>query len=247
MGWYIVEKGEAAGPFRGSEIRRWLKSGRLSADTYAAREGFDEWRPIAEQLHLAGEPDESTLEKPEADPEERSPEEEEKSEGKDPDLRRYQPQKEERIRSWAWCGVGLLYFLSFLCPTHKVDGIGVVNLELSWAWENISWSAIPLMIWPALAGVGTGILGFVAHGRVRGVLALMFYFAPLFLVLLVGGDGLSKIMESLNALPGLDLSDLDSATESIAESADVLSENGPSFLRGVLGVFAAMGEKTPMK
>ena len=240
MGWYIVEKGEAAGPFKESEVRRWLKSGKLSADAYATREGLDEWRPIAEQLHLAGEPDESTLEKSEADPEERSPEEEEKSEGKDPDLRRYQPQKEERIRSLAWCGVGLLYFLSFLCPTHKVDGIGVVNLELSWAWENISWSAIPLMIWPALAGVGVGVLGFVAHGRFRGVLALIFCFIPLGLVLMVGGDGLSKMMESLNALPGLDLSGLDSATESVAESADVLTEKGPIFLEGVLGLFAAM-------
>jgi len=240
MGWYIVEKGEAAGPFKESEIRRWLKSGKLSAEIYATREGLDEWRPIAEQLDLAGESDESTLEKPKIEPEEDSLEEEEKSVGKDPDLRRYQPRKEERIRSLAWCGVGLLYFLVFLCPTHKVDGIGVVNFELTWAKENISWSAIPLMTWPALAGVGMGVLGFAACGRIRGILALMFCFAPLGLVLLVGGDGLSKIMESLNALPGLDLSNLDSATESIAESADVLAEKGPSFLGGVLGVFAAM-------
>ena len=240
MGWYIVEKGEAVGPFRESEIRRWLKSGKLSADIYATREGLDEWRPIAEQLGLIGEPDESTLEKPKTEPEEDSPEEEEKPGNRDPDLRRYQPQKEERLRSMAWGVVGLLYLLAFLWPTHMVDGIGVVNLELSWANENISWSAVPLMIWPALAGGGRGVLGFVVHGRVRGILALMFCFAPLGLVLLVGGDGLSKIMESLNALPGLDLSDLDSVTESIAESADVLAEKGPSFLGGVLGVFAAM-------
>ena len=77
MGWYIVEKGEAAGPFKESEIRRWLKSGKLSAEIYATREGLDEWRPIIEQLDLAGEPEELTLEKPEAEPEEGSPEEEE--------------------------------------------------------------------------------------------------------------------------------------------------------------------------
>ena len=47
-------------------------------------------------------------------------------------------------------------------------------------------------------------------------------------------------MESFNALPGLDLTDFDSATESVVESADVLAEKGPSFLGGVLGVFAAM-------
>ncbi len=136
--------------------------------------------------------------------------------------------------------MGLLYVFAFLWPTHKVDGIGVVNLELSWAEENISWSVIPLMLWPALAGLVVGALGFMARGRVRVILGLVLCFVPLGLVLLVGGDGFSKIMESLNALPGLDLTDLDSATESVAESAEVLAEKGPSFLGGVLGVFAAM-------
>jgi hypothetical protein len=240
MGWYIVKKGKAAGPFKESEIRSWLKSGKLSVDTYATREGLDEWRPIAEQLKLIRKSAESMPEEMVTEPEERAAEEAEKSEDKDPDLRRYQPQKEERFRSMAWGAVGLLYFLVFLWPTHMVDGIGVVNLELSWANENISWSAIPLMLWPALAGLSVGTLGFMTRGRVRGILALVFCFAPLGLVLLVGGDGLSKIMGSLNALPGLDLTDLDSATESIAESAEVLAEKGPGFLGGVLGVFAAM-------
>ena len=238
MGWYIVEKGEPAGPFTESEIRRWLKSGRLSSDTYATCEGLDEWGPILEQLELVHESAESIPEI--AGPKKNASEEIKEPEDDDPDLRRYQPQKEEHIRSIAWGAVGLLYFLAFLWPTHKVDGIGVVNLELSWAKENISWSVIPLMLWPALAGLGVGALGLVARGRVRGILALMLCFVPLGLVLLVGGDGFSKIMESLNALPGLDLTDLDSVTESVAESAEVLAEKGPSFLGGVLGVFAAM-------
>ena len=238
MGWYIVEKGEAAGPFTESEIRRWLKSGKLTSDTYATCEGLDEWGPILEQLELVHESQESIPEI--AGPEKDASEEVKEPEDDDPDLRRYQPQKEERIRSIAWGAVGLLYFLAFLWPTHKVDGIGVVNLELSWAKENISWSVIPLMLWPALAGLGVGALGFVARGRIRGILALVLCFVPLGLVLLVGGDGFSKIMESLNALPGLDLTDLDTATESVAESAEILAEKGPSFLGGVLGVFAAM-------
>ena len=238
MGWYIVRNGESAGPFKESEIRRWLKSGKLSPDTYATCEGLNEWRPILEQLESFGESAESIPEK--AGPEKDASDEVKEPEDDDPDLRRYQPQKEERIRSMAWCAVGLLYFFAFLWPTHKVDGIGVVNLELSWAEENISWSVIPLMLWPALAGLVVGALGFMARGRIRGMLALMLCFVPLGLVLLVGGDGFSKIMESLNALPGLDLTDLDSATESVAESAEVLAEKGPSFLGGVLGVFAAM-------
>ena len=238
MGWYIVKNGESAGPFKESEIRRWLKSGKLSPDTYATCEGLNEWRPILEQLESFGESAESIPEK--AEPEKDASDEVKEPEDDDPDLRRYQPQKEERIRSMAWCAVGLLYFFAFLWPTHKVDGIGVVNLELSWAEENISWSVIPLMLWPALAGLVVGALGFMARGRIRGMLALMLCFVPLGLVLLVGGDGFSKIMESLNALPGLDLTDFDSATESVAESADVLAEKGPRFLGGVLGVFAAM-------
>ena len=238
MGWYIVEKGEAAGPFTELEIRRWLKSGKLSSDTYATCEGLDEWGPILEQLELVHESQESIPEI--AGPEKDASEEVKEPEDNDPDLRRYQPQKEERIRSITWGTVGLLYFLAFLWPTHKVDGIGIVNLELSWAKENISWSVIPLMLWPALAGLGVVALGFVARGRVRGMLALLLCFVPLGLALLVGGDGFSKIMESLNALPGLDLTDLDSATESVAESAEVLAEKGPSFLGGVLGVVAAM-------
>ena len=240
MGWYIVKKGEAAGPFEESEIRGWLESGKLSADTYATREGFDEWRPIAEQLELIPESAESIPEEMMAEPEEGVAEEVEKSDDKDPDLRRYQPQKEERLRSMTWGAVGFLYFLAFLWPTHMVDGIGVVNLELSWAQDNISWSVIPLMLWPGLAGLGVGVLGFMARGRVRGILALMFCFAPLGLVLVVGGDGFSKIMGSLNALPGLDLTDIDSVTETVVESSEVLAEKGPSFLKGVLGVFAAM-------
>ena len=59
MGWYIVEEGEAAGPFTELEIRRWLKSGKLTSDTYATCEGLDEWGPILEQLELVHESPES--------------------------------------------------------------------------------------------------------------------------------------------------------------------------------------------
>ena len=48
MDWFIVENGEAAGPFKESEIRRWLDSGKLTPETHANHEGMDEWKPLSE-------------------------------------------------------------------------------------------------------------------------------------------------------------------------------------------------------
>ena len=50
MDWYIVEDGEAAGPFKESEVRRWLGSGKLSPETHATHEGVNEWKPLSELL-----------------------------------------------------------------------------------------------------------------------------------------------------------------------------------------------------
>lgn len=41
--WYIDIQGKAEGPFTVEELRR---ERRLTPDTYAWREGFDEWKPI---------------------------------------------------------------------------------------------------------------------------------------------------------------------------------------------------------
>jgi len=240
MEWYIVEEGEATGPFKESEIRRWVKSGKLSTDTYAVREGLDEWRPIGEHLEEVQAPLELPPLLSVSGPEEDSIGEDSVSVDNDPDLRRYQPSKEERIRVSAWCFVGFLYILSFLCPTHMVDGVGIVNLELSWARENLSWSVIPFMLWPLFAGLALVALGLLTRGRSRGLLGLLLNILPLGLVLLVGGDGFSSVMATLNALPEFDFKDLESATESVSQSAHVLAEKYPAFLAGLIKVFASM-------
>ena len=240
MDWYIVEEGKATGPFNESEIRRWVKSGKLSTNTYAVREGLDEWRPIGEHLEKIQAP----LDQPPllsvSGPDEDSIVEDAVPEDKDPDLRRYQPSKEERIRVAAWCLVGLLYILSFLWPTHMVDGVGIVNLELGWARENLSWSVIPFMLWPLFAGLALVALGLLTRGRARGFLGLLLNILPLGLVLLVGGDGFSSVMDALNALPEFDFKNLESATESVSQSAHILAEKYPTFLAGVIKVFASM-------
>ena len=241
MDWYIVEEGEAAGPFKESEIRRWVRSGKLSDDTYAAREGLNEWRPIAEHFGkietLSDLPPSLSSPIPDEDSEEEIPA---SSADKDPDLRRYQPSKEEQIRMTAWSIVGLLYIISFLWPTHMADGIGIVNLELSWAQENLTWSVIPFMLWPLFAGLGLIGLGILTRGRLRGFLGLILSFLPLCLVLLIGGDGFSSVMETIKALPEFDFKDMDSAGRSVEQSANVLSDKYPTLLAGVIKIFASI-------
>ena len=50
MNIYLVQDGEAAGPFTESEVRRWLADGRLDPGTYATSDGLGEWKPITEIL-----------------------------------------------------------------------------------------------------------------------------------------------------------------------------------------------------
>ena len=241
MDWYIVEEGEAAGPFKESEIRRWVRAGKLSTDTYAAREGLDEWRPIAEHFgemeSLPDLPPSSTSTISDEDSEAEGPV---SSADKDPDLRRYQPSKEERIRMAAWSIVGLLYIISFFWPTHMADGMGIVNFELSWAQENLSWSIIPFMLWPLFAGLGLITLGILTRGRLRGFLGLILSILPVVLVLLIGGDGFSSVMGTINALPDFDFKDIDSAGKSVEQSANVLSDKYPMLLAGVIKIFASI-------
>ena len=104
MDWFIVENGEAAGPFKESEIRRWMDSGKLTPETHANHEGMDEWKPLSELMpDDAAEnlPPTFSVEEPSSVPE--VPAEVETSEtskevnGDQADLRRYQPAAEERI------------------------------------------------------------------------------------------------------------------------------------------------------
>ena len=241
MDWYIVEEGEAAGPFKESEIRRWVRAGKLSTDTYAAREGLDEWQPIAEHFgEMESLPDLPPSLSSTISDEDSEAERPVSSADKDPDLRRYQPSKEERIRMAAWSIVGLLYIISFFWPTHMTDGMGIVNFELSWAQENLSWSIIPFMLWPFFAGLGLIALGILTRGRLRGFLGLILSVLPMVLVLLLGGDGFSSLMETINALPEFDLKDMDSAGKSVEQSANVLSDKYPMLLAGVIKIFASI-------
>lgn len=239
MDWFIVENGEAAGPFKESEIRRWLDSGKLTPETHATHEGVNEWKPLSELI-----PDEAvenlpptfSVEEPSALS--AMPAEKDVSESSDEahddqaDLRRYQPAHEERIRSWAWTIVGAMYLLAFFWPTKLSDGMGVVNLQFAWAKEHLSWSAIPLMIWPAVAGLGAIALGWGLRGRWRAVLGAIFFVSPLILVFLVGGDGFVRMVEALGTLEGVDIND--------QESVNQATQKGKHFMGGILGVFAAM-------
>ena len=239
MDWFIVENGEAAGPFKESEIRRWLDSGKLTPETHATHEGVNEWKPLSELI-----PDEAvenlpptfSVEEPSALS--AMPAEKDVSESSDEahddqaDLRRYQPAHEERIRSWAWTIVGAMYLLAFFWPTKLSDGMGVVNLQFAWAKEHLSWSAIPLMIWPAVAGLGAIALGWGLRGRWRAVFGLIFFVSPLILVFLVGGDGFVRMVEALGTLEGVDIND--------QESVNQATQKGKHFMSGILGVFAAM-------
>jgi hypothetical protein len=126
----------------------------------------------------------------------------------------------------------LLYLLAFICPTETADGMRVVNLQFDWAKEHLTWAAIPLMIWPALAGFVVGATGFMLKGRVRGALAVMISMLPLVLVLLVGGAGFVNILEALSALDGIDL------TQEVGRSDAI--EKLFMGLRGLIEMGAAM-------
>ncbi|SVD45480.1 uncharacterized protein METZ01_LOCUS398334, partial [marine metagenome] len=47
---FLVQDGEASGPFAEAEVRDWLKSGKIPPDTYATSDGLDEWKPVGEVL-----------------------------------------------------------------------------------------------------------------------------------------------------------------------------------------------------
>ena len=239
MDWFIVENGEAAGPFKESEIRRWLDSGKLTPETHANHEGMDEWKPLselmpddaAENLPPTFSVEESSS-VPEVPAEVGTSESPKEVNGDQADLRRYQPAQEERIRSWAWMVVGAMYLIAFFWPTKLSDGMGVVNFQFAWAKEHLSWSAIPLMVWPAVAGLGAIALGWVLRGRWRAVLGGILCVSPLILVFLVGGDGFVRMVEALGTLEGVDISD--------QESVNQAAEKSKHFMTGILGVFAAM-------
>ena len=240
---FLVQDGEATGPFAEAEIRRRLKSGKLPPDTFATSEGLGEWKPVSEVLPELSEPSSNSSELPPTlpvaiidpalDPKIEQPVEPRDPNEDDPDVRRHTPEKEERFRSFAWLAVGLLYLFAFIWPTKLADGTGVVNLQFDWAKEHLTWAAIPLMIWPALAGFVLGVTGFVLKGRLRAAVAILISLLPLILVLLVGGAGFVTVMESFTQLSGgIDIMEEVGRTEAY--------EGVIKFLQGLAGVGAAM-------
>ena len=240
---FLVQDGEASGPFAEAEVRDWLKSGKIPPDTYATSDGLGEWKPVGEVLLEENEtstnpsrlPPELPAEiiDPKRDPDIEQPDEPRDPHENDPDVRRHAPEKEERIRSFAWLAVGLLYLLAFIWPTELIDGMGVVNLQFDWAKEHLTWAAIPLMIWPALAGFVLGVTGFMLKGSVRAAVAILISLMPFFLVLLVGGAGFVKVMEAFTQLSGgVDLTQEAGRSEA--------RDNAIGGLQGLVGVGAAM-------
>ena len=240
---FLVQDGEATGPFDEDEIRLWLKSGKLLPDTYATSQGLGEWKPVNEVLLEENEtstnpsrlPPElpAAIIEPAQDQNVEQPVEPRDPNEDDPDVRRHAPEKEERIRSFAWLAVGLLYLVAFIWPTELIDGVGVVNLQFDWAKEHLTWAAIPLMIWPALAGFVLGVAGFMLKGRVRGGVTILISLLPLMLVLLVGGAGFVKVMEAFTQLNGgVDLTQEAGRSEA--------RDNVIGGLQGLVGVGAAM-------
>jgi hypothetical protein len=240
---FLVQDGEPSGPFAEAEVRDWLKSGKIPPDTYATSDGLGEWKPVGEMLLEENEtstnPSRLPPELPDAiiepaqDQNIQQPVEPRDPNEDDPDVRRHAPEKEERIRSFAWLAVGLLYLLAFIWPTELVGGMGVVNLQFDWAQEHLTWAAIPLMIWPALAGFVLGVAGFMLKGRVRAAVAILISLMPLFLVLLVGGAGFVKVLEAFTQLSGgVDLTQEAGRSEA--------RDNAIGGLQGLVGVGAAM-------
>ena len=235
---YLVQDGKEAGPFSEEEVRAGLASGRYSLDTFATCEGMGEWKPLSEVLPGEPLPPKLTEDLPPelpAAPVSPSPTAAESPEDPnedEPDARRYPPDKEELYRSFVWLAVGLLFLLAFLWPTEMDGGWGVLNFHFAWANDNLTWSVIPLMVWPGVAGLVLGAAGFLLRGRLRGGLAVLISLLPVVLILIVGGDGVIKMMEAFSALEAADLSDKASRDEAIEESL-----NG---LRGLIGLGAAI-------
>mgnify|MGYP001181229408 CR=1 FL=1 len=248
MDWFIVENGEAAGPFKESEIRRWLDSGKLTPETHATHEGVDEWKPLSklmpddpvENLHPTFSVEEPSS-VPEIPAEVGTSESPKEVNGDQADLRRYQPAAEERIRSWAWTMVGAMYLIAFFWPTKLPDGMGVVNFQFAWAKEHLSWSAIPLMVWPAVAGLGAVVLGWVLRGRWRAVFGLFLFLSPVLLVFLVGADGFKKVFDAFGSLEGVGMSHDESSDQINRESGHFLSHLYHVLSSMALGVVLLVG------
>jgi hypothetical protein len=235
---YLVQNGKETGPFPEEDVRAGLESGQFSPDTFATCQGMDEWKPLSEVL--PGEPlppklaEELPPELPVA-PASPSPEPDEAPQDPhedEPDARRYTPDKEELYRSCAWLVVGLFFLLAFVWPTKLADGWGVLNFQFAWANNNLTWSVIPLMVWPGVAGLGMVAAGFLLRGRIRGVLAVLISLLPIVLILIVGGDGFIKMIEAFSALEAVDISDEASRNETIEKSF--------AGLRGLIGLGAAI-------
>ena len=43
MNIFLVQNGEATGPFPEADVRVWLADGTISSETFATVEGLDEW------------------------------------------------------------------------------------------------------------------------------------------------------------------------------------------------------------
>ena len=235
MNIFLVQNGEATGPFPEADVRVWLADGTISSETFATVEGLDEWKPLIEILPDQMPPalDDSPPQLPAAPLQEGEAEDEVDPNADEPDARRYEPEKEERLRSFAWVGVAVLFLMAFLWPTKIGDGYGVLNFQFEWANKNLGGASIPLMIWPGLAALIMGAAAFLLKGRLRAGLTVFISLIPLVLVLVVGGAGFANVMKGVTEVQQVDVTNVDAVKEA--------AEKSKSVLEGLAKVIAAGG------
>ena len=247
MNIFLVQNGEATGPFPEADVRVWLADGTISSETFATVEGLDEWKLLIEILPDQMPPalDDSPPQLPAAATaaplQEGEAVDEVDPNADEPDARRYEPEKEERLRSFAWVGVAVLFLMAFLWPTKIGDGYGVLNFQFEWASKNLGGSSIPLMIWPGLAALIMGAAAFLLKGRLRAGLAVFIALIPLVLVLVVGGAGFAEVMQGITEVQQVDVKNVDAAKEAAEKSKGVLKALGTVFGAGALLVIIGGG------
>ncbi len=196
---YIVVDGLPDGPHTSEALRKRLTKGDLPRDIHASREGDSDWVPLTE---LIGEVSATTEAKPAFSISNIS---------------------EKQLRSGAWIGLGILFLAAFIFPSPINDGWGVLNLKTGWVKEHLGWTPIPLMLWPATAGVATIALGLLLHGRVRAVAGLLLALLPLLLLLVLGGGVMVQALEMFTDLSETQMADLQDKDKMKGKMASLLA------------------------
>jgi hypothetical protein len=215
---FIVVDGQPDGPYDAEALRARLASGDFPRDIRASREGDDQWMPLTE---LIGEAPVATS-------------------------KSGPPISEAKLRTGAWIALGALFLVAFLFPTPLNEGWGIVNLQTGWVNEHLGWTPIPLMLWPALAGVVAIALGLLLYGRARAAVGLLLSLLPLLLLVILGGGVGMQALEmftDLSETQWVDLQDKDKVKEKMASllaSFASMSATAMLVVTALAGVMASL-------